>query len=80
MSASPGKVEIQGVTEIAGEKVFVLRFIQGRNPDWVQRPFFAKFDEKATWLDHLKPAFGEEKWFWQDEYEAIREEKLSQAA
>jgi len=32
MSASPGKVEIQGVTEIAGEKVFVLRFIQGRNP------------------------------------------------
>src|SRR5690606_34132713 len=30
MSASPGKVEVQGVTEIAGEKVFVLRFIQGR--------------------------------------------------
>ncbi len=80
MSASPGKVEIQGVTEIAGEKVFVLRFIQGRNPDWVQRPFFAKYDEKATWLDHLVPAFGEEKWFWEDEYEAIREERLSDAA
>ena len=77
MSASPGKVEIQGVTEIAGEKVFVLRFIQGRNPDWVQRPFFAKFDPQATWLDQLVPAFGEEKWFWQDEYEAIREEKLA---
>ena len=76
-SASPGKVEIQGVTEIAGEKVFVLRFIQGRNPDWVQRPFFAKFDPQATWLDQLVPAFGEEKWFWQDEYEAIREEKLA---
>ncbi len=79
MSASPGKVEIQGVTEIAGEKVFVLRFIQGRNPDWVQRPFFAKYDEKATWLDHLVPAFGEEKWFWQDEYEAIREDRLAAA-
>lgn len=80
MSASPGKVEIQGVTEVAGEKVFVLRFIQGRNPDWVQRPFFAKYDENATWLHHLKPAFGEEKWFWEDEYEAIREERLSDAA
>ena len=66
MSATPGKVEIQGVTEINGEKVFVLRFIQGRNPDWVQRPFFAAYDEKATWLNHLKPAFGEEKFFFED--------------
>jgi len=71
MSAGPGKVEISGVTEINGEKVFVLRFIQARNPDWVQRPFFAEFDEKATWLNDLKPAFGEEKFFWQDEYEAM---------
>jgi L-lysine 2,3-aminomutase len=66
MSADPGKVEIQGVTEINGEKVFVLRFIQGRNPDWVQRPFFAKYDESATWLDHLKPAFGEDKFFFEE--------------
>jgi KamA family protein len=80
MSASSGKVEIQGVAEIAGEKVFVLRFIQGRNPDWVQRPFFARFDDKATWLHHLKPAFGEQKWFWEDEYEAMRDERLAVAA
>jgi KamA family protein len=76
MSASPGKVEIQGVTEIAGEKVFVLRFIQARNPDWVQRPFFAQYDEQATWLDDLRPAF-DEKWFWQDEYAALREHRLA---
>ena len=79
MSASPGKVEIQGVTEVAGEKVLALRFIQGRNPDWVQRPFFAKYDEQASWLNHLVPAFGEEKWFWQDEYDAIRDEKVAVA-
>lgn len=79
MSASPGKVEIQGVAEIAGEKVFVLRFIQGRNPDWVQRPFFAQYNAKATWLHHLKPAFGDDAWFWEDEYAAIREEKLAGA-
>jgi len=72
MSAGPGKVEIQGVAEIQGEKVFVLRFIQARNPDWVQRPFFARYDEKATWLNHLKPAFGEEKFFFEEEYEAMQ--------
>ncbi|MEJ2566790.1 MAG: lysine 2,3-aminomutase [Gammaproteobacteria bacterium] len=66
MSATSGKVEIQGVSEVAGEKVFVCRFIQGRNPDWVQRPFFAAYDEHATWLSDLKPAFGEEKFFFED--------------
>lgn len=72
MSAGPGKVEVQGVTTVQGEKVFVLRFIQGRNPEWVQRPFFARYDETATWLNDLKPAFGEEKFFWQDEYESMQ--------
>ena len=68
MSAAPGKVEVQGVTEIHGEKVFALRFVQGRNPDWVQRPFFARYDENATWLDQLRPAFGEDRFFFEDEY------------
>lgn len=71
MSAGPGKVEIQGISEIKGEKIFVLRFIQARNPDWVQQPFFAKYDDKATWLDQLKPAFGKDKFFFEDEYEAM---------
>ena len=75
MSAAPGKVEIQGVTEINGEKVFALRFIQGRNPDWVQRPFFAKYDEKATWLDQLEPAFGEKAFFFEPEFAAMHKEK-----
>jgi KamA family protein len=73
MSAGPGKVEIQGIAETNNEKVFVLRFIQGRNPDWVQRPFFARFDPEATWLNHLRPAFGAEKFFYKDEYQAICE-------
>lgn len=64
MSAEPGKVELQGVTEIRGEKVLTLRFIQGRDPDWVQRPFFAKYDEQATWLDDLEPAFGGGRFFF----------------
>ena len=66
MSAMPGKVEIQGVSEFAGEKVFVLRFLQARNPDWVQRPFFAEYDPSATWLTDLKPAFGEDRFFFEN--------------
>jgi hypothetical protein len=68
MSAGPGKVEVQGVSEVAGEKVFVLRFLQARNPEWVQQPFFAAYDEQATWLHQLKPAFGEDEFFFEREY------------
>jgi L-lysine 2,3-aminomutase len=68
MSAAPGKVEIQGVTEINGEKVFVLRFIQGRNADWVQKPFFAKYDPDACWFDQLQPAPGADKFFFEEEF------------
>ncbi len=58
MSATPGKVLVNGVTKVNNERVFVLTFIQGRDPDWVGRPFFAKYDPKATWLFDLEPAFG----------------------
>jgi KamA family protein len=67
MSCFPGKVEILGTESIAGEKVFVLRFLQGRNPSWSYRPFFAKYDPKAIWFDELKPAFGESEFFFQKE-------------
>lgn len=75
MSSGPGKIEVQGIAEIHGEKVFVLRFIQGRNEDWVQRPFFAKYDEKATWLNDLVPAFGEESFFFEEEYRQMLVQK-----
>ena len=58
MSATPGKVCVDGVTEVAGEKVFVLHFIQARDPELVGKPFFAKYDEKASWLFDLEPALG----------------------
>jgi len=67
MSTLAGKVSIDGVTNINGEKVFVLNMLQARNPDWVKKPFFAKYSESATWLSELRPAFGESKFFFQDE-------------
>jgi hypothetical protein len=76
MSANPGKVQVLGVSEVLGRKVIVMRFIQGRNPDWVHRPFFAEYDEGATWLSELKPAFGEKRFFFQDELEEFYRAKL----
>ena len=35
------------------------------------QPFFAKYDENATWFSELKPAFGEEKFFFEDELDEI---------
>jgi hypothetical protein len=46
--------------------VIVLRFLQGRNPDWVARPFFAQYDSRAAWIDELKPAFDQEKFFFEE--------------
>jgi hypothetical protein len=71
MSAAPGKVVVDGIEEIAGEKVFVLSFLQGRNPNWIKRPFFAKFDPEACWLDDLRPAFGAERFFFEDEMDRL---------
>lgn len=69
MSCDPGKVQVLGVSEIKGEKTFCLRMIQGRNPDWAARPFFAKYDKSAVWLDDLEPAFDEEAFFFEMEDE-----------
>ncbi|MFQ5947422.1 MAG: KamA family radical SAM protein [Acidimicrobiia bacterium] len=56
MSALPGKVRIVGVTDWGNQRVFVLEYLQARNPAWVRRPFFAEFDPEATWFDQLQPA------------------------
>jgi len=59
MSATPGKVGVDGVVEIGGQKVFALHLIQARDPRLVGRPFFAQFDPVAVWLSDLRPAFAD---------------------
>ncbi|MBT8377719.1 MAG: lysine 2,3-aminomutase [Ignavibacteria bacterium] len=78
MSAMPGKVAIVGIAEIMGEKVFVLTMLQARNPQWTKTPFFAKFSETATWLNELEPAFGEERFFYQNELDQLVQAKEGQ--
>jgi L-lysine 2,3-aminomutase len=59
MSSTPGKVCVDGVAELAGQRVFVLHLIQARDPDLVGRPFFAHYDPDAVWLTDLRPAFAD---------------------
>ena len=63
MSASPGKVVLDGVAEWAGRPAFVLRLLQARDPAWLGRPFFAALDELAAWFDDLRPLDGG-RWPW----------------
>jgi hypothetical protein len=76
MSAGPGKISIVGISEGMGEKVFVLKFLQARNPEWCRgnKLFYAKYDEEAYWLDDLKPAFGKKEWFWEAEYKEMEKD------
>ncbi|MEU5987790.1 lysine 2,3-aminomutase [Spirillospora sp. NPDC047418] len=59
MSATPGKVCVDGVVDLFDQRVFALHFIQCRDADLVGKPFFAQYDPNAVWLDDLKPAFAD---------------------
>lgn len=67
MSALPGKILVDGVLEVAGEKLFALKFLQARDPSWVGRVFLAKYDPEATWVTELEPAFGSSEFFYENE-------------
>ena len=58
MSTSPGKVLIQGTPAVGQQRVFSLAFLQARDPSWVGRTFFARYDPNATWFDDLDPLDG----------------------
>jgi len=74
MSCTPGKVMVVGIATVKGEKVFVLKMLQGRDPEWANQVFFAKYDEQATWMDQLQPAFGEREFLFE---EGLRQMKLT---
>ncbi|MEL7562199.1 lysine 2,3-aminomutase [Dehalogenimonas sp. 4OHTPN] len=71
MSCLPGKIQVLGAAEVQGRKVMAFRMIQGRNPDWIGRPFFSEYDDSAVWYRDLKPAFGDSRFFFQDELDGM---------
>ncbi|MET9730400.1 lysine 2,3-aminomutase [Streptomyces sp. NPDC006458] len=54
MSATPGKVVVDGVTDGPNGRFFQLRMLQARAPELVGRPFRAHYSATAAWLDELK--------------------------
>ncbi len=67
MSAHQGKIKIDGLPMINGKKYIAMSFIQGRSSDWVNKPFFAEYDKDACWFNELRPAFGDKKFFFENE-------------
>ncbi|MFV0506425.1 MAG: KamA family radical SAM protein [Bacteroidales bacterium] len=66
MSCKWGKICIKGKVEINDEMFFVLEFLQGRDKNWVGKPFFAKYNPDAVWISDLQVALGKEKFFFED--------------
>jgi len=77
MTSSSGKISLLGTAEINGEKVFALKFNEGRNMDWMDRVYFAKYDAKENTIEKLKP-YGGEKHFYEEELVEI-ESRLEEA-
>ena len=59
MSTEAGKVVVEGDAVVAGQRVFVMSFIQARDPDACRRPFLMRYDPDATWADQLEPVASE---------------------
>jgi len=81
MTSSAGKISLMGTTEIKGEKLFVLKFNEGRNMNWLNKVYLAKYDENENTIANLKP-YPEDKHFYEDELKQIEnelEEKLLKA-
>jgi L-lysine 2,3-aminomutase len=56
MSATPGKIVVDGVTDGPDGRYFQLRLLQARDPALVSRPFQAHYDVGAAWLTDLRLA------------------------
>jgi lysine 2,3-aminomutase len=70
MSSSAGKISLMGTAEVNGEKAFALKFTEGRNMEWLDKVFLAKYDEQQNTIDLLEPLDTPE-FFFRDELRRI---------
>ncbi len=73
MTSSAGKVSILGTAEVGGEKVFALKFTEGRDMRWLDPVFLAKYDEHTNDVALLEPV-DTEKFFFTSELAEIEQE------
>jgi KamA family protein len=55
MSATAGKVVVDGTEHTSDGAFLRLRFLQARDPGLVGRPFRTRYSETAAWLSELEP-------------------------
>jgi len=72
MTISAGKLAILGTAVINGEKCFALQFTEGRNMEWMNRVFHAKYDQQKNKINLLLP-FDTEEFFFEAELKEIEE-------
>jgi hypothetical protein len=70
MTTSAGKISLLGTADLRGKKVFVLKFNEARNMEWMDRVFFAEYDEHETSIERLTP-YGSDRFFYEEELERI---------
>ena len=70
MTSSAGKISILGTVVVNGETLFALKFNEGRNMEWLDKVFLAKYDEKENTIAKLMP-YDTEKHFFEDELKQI---------
>ncbi|MFD0306396.1 KamA family radical SAM protein [Streptomyces sp. NPDC127119] len=55
MSASAGKIVVDGELSLPHGRFFQCRLVQARDPALVGRPFLMRHDDSAAWIDALRP-------------------------
>jgi lysine 2,3-aminomutase len=70
MTSSAGKISLLGTVEVNGETAFALKFNEGRNMEWLDKVYLAKYDPEENTIEKLKP-FDTEKYFYEDELQEI---------
>jgi lysine 2,3-aminomutase len=70
MTSSSGKISLLGTAEIDGQTVFALKFNEGRNMEWMDRVYFAEYDEFENTIEKLKP-WRANAFFYEEELQLI---------
>ena len=73
MTTSAGKIAFLGTAVVNGDRVFALKFSEGRNMAWLDRVFLAKYDLETNNVALLQP-YDTEKFFFEEELETIEAE------
>jgi L-lysine 2,3-aminomutase len=73
MTTSAGKISILGTARVHGETLFALKFSEGRNMEWLDRVFLARYDEHTNNVALLEP-YDSEEFFFEAELAVIEEE------